>query len=583
MSLLKSLLFGKSSSRSNLRGHAYDHAIARDPPVQGSYPVAGNGPNVLDEIQRSRGKRESRSPSEAAAVPDIPRYREDHLERPRTALNDRYQGVNGDGNVDGRTRSEFSMKSPPNFFSSSSRRTSLRSAVEPTPIPTPLVQSPTPRPLRDVQTYQPRKASETEQYSGGFVSTFAHHNRTDSRSSHKSHVDLLEAHSNIRPSREVSQHRVKASGVRNYGEDVAVRNMNPRDREPRLDLNSPEFSYLKTVYSPKKRIGLAMDGHSRTSSALGHVLGHDTNPSDDIRPHSPHAKAESIRSTTTALRPGVPYPTDSPSVYSISTNSGHDDDRATNGNLAHDRRRALSPLLTSSVQESGMRETLRQPGSTPDRGRRLLREPPLVVPEPKQSLLPKVFKQSASVPRVATVPEDSQPIPTHEIPASNSRQRRRTMSTASQTTPNTTNDHHSKGSYSTFPTTSDRSFTISPTSQTNKQSGKPVEERSEPISLEGIVDLSNSVDTDVTTKTLPGTYPPIPTISIHRVRPNISRPLSTSRSSVRSGRSSHCTAYILSPLHVSPHEIMQPPSFPPENWPLTPNLEIGKSAANMRQ
>ncbi|KUJ06413.1 uncharacterized protein LY89DRAFT_412204 [Mollisia scopiformis] len=637
MSRLRNLFFGKSNGNSNIRGQSYDAAVARDPPVKGSYPVAGNGPNVLEEIQRSRAKRDTRRQSAVAAAPNVPRYREDPIERPRTAPNDGHRrglgsvnsngSANVNGNSNGRTRSGFSMKSPPSFFSSSSRRNSLRnSTVEPPPtppVPNPSVRSTTPKPPREVQTYQPRKGVEAEQYNDAFVPPFARHNRSDSHASHKSHVDLLEAHSNIRPSRETSQHRTKASGVRNYGEDVADRNIagsKSKEREPRLVLNSPEFSYLRTVYSPKKRSGLGgSDGsHSRTSSALGHVLGHDdVGPSDDIQPHTRplrHAKAASVRSTATATasRPGVPYPlrTDSPSVYSYSTNGGRDDDRSTNGDLAHNRSgRALSPLSASSIQDSSMHETLRRPGATPDRGRRTLREPPPVVPSPKQSGLSKVFKPSAAAPRIASVPENVQPAavpsrtlkepppvatpeelpratqPTHLRQKSNSsaKQRRRTMSSASQTT-TTTNGHASKGSYSAFPSSSDRSSTRSPTSATNKRAGMLIEERSEPISLEGVVDLSNTVDTDVTTKTLPGTYPPpIPTISIHRPRPNISRPLSTSRMSVRSGHSSQYTAPVLSPLHVSPHDIMQPPSFPPENWPLIPDSETGNSAANMRQ
>ncbi|KAE8447214.1 hypothetical protein EG329_011045 [Mollisiaceae sp. DMI_Dod_QoI] len=556
MSRLKSLFFGKSTAigNPNLKGQSYDKAVARDPPVQGSYPVAGNGPNVLEEIQRSRARRDTERQSSAAPAPIVPRYREEPVERPRTAPNNGQRGsvgsVNHNGSVNGRTRSGFSMKSPPNFFSTS-RRNSLRNTVEqPPPVPTaPLpVQHTRPKPPREVQTYQPRRGAEAEQYNG-FSPPFARHNRNDSHASHKSHVDLLEAHSNINPSREASRHRAKASGVRNYGEDVADRNMAGREREARLDLNSPEFSYLKTVYSPKRRPALGMEGgHSRTSSALGHVLGHDAGPSDDIQPHHRPAKAASIRSTVTAPRPGGSYPprTGSPSVYSFSTNGGRDDDRPTNGGPAHDRRgRALSPLSTSSIQESSMRETLRQPGTAPDRGRRPFREPPLVVPSPKQSALPKVFKQSASTPRVASVPENGQsaavprvlkeppPVappadlpraapPTHERRSSNSstKQRRRTMSGASQSTFITTNGHTSKGSYSAFPPSSSSSHSSakSPTSLAQKRAGMLVEERSEPISLEGVVDLNNTVDTDVTTKTLPAVTHEYVTPTRHEIR-----------------------------------------------------------------
>ncbi|KAF8850083.1 hypothetical protein BDZ45DRAFT_680038 [Acephala macrosclerotiorum] len=627
MSRLKNLFFGRgSASNPNLKGQSYENTVARDAPVKGSYPVAGNGPNVLEEIQRSRAKRDhltrrQSAASSIAAAPNVPRYRGDVIERPRTAPNDGkpkpFGGVSSNGNAsgDGRTRS-FSMKSAPKFLNSS-RRDSLRSTAEPPP-PVPAINTPprstTPKPPHDVQTYQPRKGAEVEQYNG-FTPPFARHIRSDSHASHKSYVDLLEAHSTIRGSRETSRHRAKASGVRNYGEDVADRNMVKSDREPRLDLNSPEFSYLKTVYSPKERLGVILDGgHSRTSSALGHVLGHDADPSDDIQSHNRHPKAASIRSTTTAPRPGVPSRVDSPSVYSYDG----DDDRPTNGVRARGQRgRALSPLSTSSIHGSSMRETFRKSTATPDRGRRTLREPPSVASSSKQSA-PKSYKQTASTPRVASVPENRQPAaapntapsrvlkepppvappvelpranpPTHERRASNSsaKQRQRTMSTSSQTT-TTSNGHASKGSYSAFPTSPNSSMTTrSPTSTTNKRAGMLVEERNEPISLEGVVDLINTVDTDVTAKTLPGTYPPpIPTVSIHRARPNISNtshPLSTmSQSSRRSGRSSHYTATVLSPLHVSPHDIMQPPSFPSENWPLTPPPESSHAAANMRQ
>lgn len=79
-----------------------------------------------------------------------------------------------------------------------------------------------------------------------------------------------------------------------------------------------------------------------------------------------------------------------------------------------------------------------------------------------------------------------------------------------------------------------------------------VEGSSQPISLDGIVDLTNTVDTDVTTRHLPGTFP---------------RPRSTySRNSVIS-RASASSVPFLSPLHVTPHSIVEPPSFSPD-WPL---------------
>ncbi|CZR64723.1 uncharacterized protein PAC_14622 [Phialocephala subalpina] len=552
MSRLKNLFFGRASvGNPNLKGQSYDNHVAREPPVKGSYPVAGNGPNVLEEIQRSRVKRDTRGQSAAgsiAAAPSVPRYREDPIERPRTAPNDGKQkdfgsGSNGNGGGDGRTRS-FSMISAPRFFNNS-RRNSLRSTAESLP-PVPTINSPPqstkPKPPRDVQTYQPRTGADVEQYNG-FTPPFARHIRSDSHASHKSYVDLLEAHSNIAGSRETSRHRAKASGVRNYGEDVADRNM-ARDREARLDLDSPEFSYLKTVYSPKKPLGVILDGgHSRTSSALGHVLGHDADPSDDIQPHGRHSKAASIRSTTTTPRSGFRSRIDTPSVYSY---DGDDDRPASRVNARGPRGRALSSLSTSSIQQPSVRESLRQSAGTPDRGRRTLREPPAVASSSKQPA-PKAYKQTASTPRVAPVPENRQPatapsvapsrvlkepppvaspedlprvtIFTHERRASNSsaKQRQRTMSASSQTT-TTSNGHASRSSYSAFPTSPSSATTKSPTSLANKRAGMLVEERSKPISLEGVVDLTSTVDTDVTTKTLPAVTHEHVTPTRHEIR-----------------------------------------------------------------
>jgi hypothetical protein len=74
-------------------------------------------------------------------------------------------------------------------------------------------------------------------------------------------------------------------------------------------------------------------------------------------------------------------------------------------------------------------------------------------------------------------------------------------------------------------------------------------------SLEGVVDLKNSVGTDVFHETLPGSYPRS----------------TMSRNSVVTPASSFTAPY-LSPLHlVTPHDITLLPSFPPTNWPLNPS------------
>jgi hypothetical protein len=675
-SRFKNLFFGKSSAASrggnpSLKGYSYDKSVASEPPVKGSYPVAGNGPNVLDEILRSRARRDTRRQSRNSSIappPHVPRQREEPIERPRTAP---HNGAPGGGytdtaapkNASGRTRSGFSMKSPPSFFSSN-RRNSIKSTVEPPPIPNVINKSTSvsisdPPPPREVQSYRPRKGSvDTNGYNGNGSVNYSGYGLTTpatpsaqpedhqgvSRSPHnhaellaaqsvfkpengyqkpplppvpptlptaeashsrsasvvsRRHVDVLELHSNMNPSREASKHRAKASGVRNYGEDVADRNIaeyGERDRDHRLDLNAPEFAYLKTVYAPKKRRPRAAS-HTRTDSALGHVLGHDGVSSDDIiQPPQSHARTSSIRSTATASssRPGSVYPPrwDSTSVVSFATTQGRDADlfATANNGVQDGRRRAMSPLSMSTAsidEESGQQSvnSIRAAATStppiPARGRRIVREPPPVALQASiPSYTPPSHMRELQHPVLPPAPLLQYNSSSNTPVTATGKERQRKMSTSSQngiTSPtNSTKSRNGSVSYSAFPSTGRREsqtetndFAQSqPSSSVHTKQPMIVEGAKEPPSLKGVVDLSNTIDTDVTTKTLPGTYtPPIPPFSALRTQSNTSRPLSTiSRASYRSTRSSTFVPPFLSPLHhASPHDIEELPSFPPEN------------------
>jgi len=599
-SRLKRLFFGKSSSTSsnpNLKGKSYDSAIALDPPVKGSYPVAGNGPNVLDELQRSRPKRDARRQSLAstkAAPLTTSRFPDDIIERPRTAPHNGRPGggYNGKPDTHGRTRSGFSMKSPPNFFNPS-RRSSIQSTVEPPPppVPTPVSKPSTPKP-REIKTYQPRKVAEPPDadVSSIFTSPYVQHQRNASQMSHRSYVDLLDAHSSIRPSRDVSRDRAKASGMRNYGEDVADRNI------AAFDLNSPEFSYLKSVYVSQKS-GAALPKEealsSRTSSATGHGLAQEKIVSDDMQPSQHQTKANSTRSThSPQSRPVAAYPPriDSTSAVTYASNRRqHDDWLPPSVGLNDHRVRTLSPFSTSASIDEEPEEAGSQPGvptaSTPPI---LARGRARTLTKDNHKAPPVSFSRGA-------VPVLSQQKPTGSTPSL--KDRRRTMSEASQSSATSGGTHSRSGSatYSAFPSPSRQDFPAGSHSaargllhgNTYKRTGMIVEGAKEPPSLKGVVDLSNTVDTDITTKTLPGTYtPPIPALSHMRTQSNTSRPLSLSP------RSSRRLSNIPSPLNVHPAEIYEAPSFPPEDWPLpsptlstfpSPNLSISKSAANTLQ
>jgi hypothetical protein len=95
----------------------------------------------------------------------------------------------------------------------------------------------------------------------------------------------------------------------------------------------------------------------------------------------------------------------------------------------------------------------------------------------------------------------------------------------------------------------------------NSQNEKMIIERaSQPPSLDGIVDLSNTVDTKIKTTQPLGTY----------LHPYSAHP----RKSVIS-RTSTTTPLFLSPLHVTPNPIVEPTSFPPPSlWPSPKNLPV---------
>jgi hypothetical protein len=654
-SRIKSLLFGKSSINNNsLQGQSYDTTVALDPPVKGSYPVAGNGPNVLEDLNRLRIQRQSVTPS-VAPPPTVPLHRNNATERPSTAP---HNGMPGGGksaafDAGGRTPSGFSMKSPPTFFSSSRRSsiTSVRSSrgnsqrkLQKNPPLTFPASTPQGNLTKEIRTYVPTSGSTSRSNRSRPPDSFAPHakhlhNRNASHiasatsASHKSYVDLLDAHSTIDRSREASRHRTKASGIRDYGEDVADRNIADfgEKGDKGLDLNSPEFSYLKQVYRPKKRGATksSTEPHSRVDSALGHVQGSDGS-SDDTPPQtqSSSQRTTSIRSFT-APRPGFAYPPrrDSRSPRTTTSTSLYDDDPS---NSSQERRgRAMSPLASNptTIHEGQPQDRRQRPVvssiavSTPTIPKRgegrpgslasvkafvepspapavKITSPPRSRPSSSQSEMVFGLRSKSnqrSVSGQGNVPPlpntngttvngnaiaaalaandnsiNAKPLALNEVsPPVNGRTYKPTSVTNSsnnETRMPTTNATRSRStSYSAFPSSGPRTRSNSdidkplpgmvPTGSAHgKRRDMIVSGASEPPSLDGVVDLKDSVDTEVTTKTQPGTYPR----SIPSVR---------DRTSVVSRASSASTVF-LSPLHTSPHQISDPVSSPPENWPL---------------
>ncbi|KAF7550628.1 hypothetical protein G7Z17_g5599 [Cylindrodendrum hubeiense] len=207
---------GDRFSGRSIKTQAYDSTVASHPPVRGTYPVAGNGQNALDKLQQAARKRSVAQlpviiPSTVdtfdnfdtytAPSPQIPRNRDSLVGRPMSA-------------PDG---PKFNLRSK--SVSRSSRGTSPAVVLRPDndyiqkqllPVISPVSPVP-PVPIIPNQ----------------------HRRRRSSLDSTNRFIDILDAQGEFKPSNFRS--RVEASGAREYGEDVADRNIGINSH----DLGSP--------------------------------------------------------------------------------------------------------------------------------------------------------------------------------------------------------------------------------------------------------------------------------------------------------------------------------------------------------
>ncbi|KAM0421500.1 hypothetical protein ACHAPT_010673 [Fusarium lateritium] len=193
-------------SHNQIKGQSYKSTVASVPPIQGTYPVAGNGPNVLDQLQQAARKRSQAQLSvidhdldldPAAPPPMVPRFRSFSPGRPTTAPNQAHTS-----SLTSRPRSVARSIRSTNSAWSVPEKTRVRPAERPPPVPS-------------IPSHHRRESS---------IDSFQDANRF---------VDVLDAQGEIRPSNFRS--RVAATGSREFGEDVAERNIG----ENGLNLNSP--------------------------------------------------------------------------------------------------------------------------------------------------------------------------------------------------------------------------------------------------------------------------------------------------------------------------------------------------------
>jgi hypothetical protein len=556
---LKSLLFGsKASTSSKLSAQHYNSTIAGAPPVKGSYPVAGNGPG-LDVLKLQRESEVSRL-STAAPSPNIARNRD---ERPQTAPYD-----DGKANNSSRTFSGFSMKAPPSFYQS--RRASIKTVVSrrdsylpraetPPPLPSSMtidISQPPAEFQTNVNISRPASRKSRKEGLAGIHNSQGHglgvihsssnmtpplpslhkpsspivsnHNRVESIGSHKPHVDLLDAHSAMHHSQKDSKQRAKAAGLRIYGEDVADRNIKDHGHgNPQLDLNAPDFSYLKSIYTPSSKsrlIDSALQQHDRRN---GDAIG------DDIRPQTlSDPKGTSLHSFT-GYRPVI-VPSRTGSAASNYSQPSLNDAPMTDEEPPF-RYHKASPI--------------------PERGR-------------TQSLVPVSAK---SKPPVSWQNTHFQPT----LPPRSSSRGALAVTGTSHEAPPLSHIHESlrKGAttYSAFPSVSrsnSRSATpLSYYTRPQKQESMVVESASKAPGLDKVANLKDNLDTNVNTQTLPGTLPHSP--KFYEL--------------VASPSPDFTESFYLSPLNFTTPYNTNKPSSLHSKWPLSQSISSFDSGHAVNQ
>jgi hypothetical protein len=348
--------------------------------------------SIPDNLPRGRSFEPPISSSDYAPL----RPRDPPVERPKTAPQKTPASEYRNPGIDGseRTRSGFSMKSPPTFAATASRKNSVAStrgrrsssiwtvrtpAEAPPPLPTtvPSLDHLPPLPLSPAVV----NGISTSSFSPPVSPQLS---LDSSLASPKPYIDILDAHSSINAARV----RSKPLIVRDYGEDVADRNIASFGAKP-------EQKPVSTLTQRRHREVL--------------VLGNDgiKNGGDPQYDAPPSPRTTSIRSFT-APRPGIAYPPRSDSLRSDHTlsSSVSGDERVVPSSSGQDRRgHAKSPL--ASPITSGFEDAQIQPP-----------RPPMASPVRPAPAPPTTERERQRSTSVATVRSTSHPQPDPPLPAS---------------------------------------------------------------------------------------------------------------------------------------------------------------------
>ncbi|KAI0022343.1 hypothetical protein F4780DRAFT_192847 [Xylariomycetidae sp. FL0641] len=200
-----------------LKAQAYEATVASVPPIRGTVPVSGNGRSILEQFQKSHPNLRTPSPSEplAAPPPFVPRLRSssigsDAIERPSTAPSTRLSEISSLSRPSSSTQLQSKpVLRPPPKKKYGPYRLPPKVATDSPNAPPAVLRVPTP-------SYMEARPSSLHSSL-----------RSGHSGSIKGFVDLLDAQARIKPADFYG--RVQAAGAKNYGEDVADRNMNEKD------------------------------------------------------------------------------------------------------------------------------------------------------------------------------------------------------------------------------------------------------------------------------------------------------------------------------------------------------------------
>ncbi|KAI0847552.1 hypothetical protein F5Y00DRAFT_241096 [Daldinia vernicosa] len=244
-----SFLSRKSTSNLNndLKAQAYDETVAANPPIRGTYPVVGNGPSILEKFQKSHPLLiDGHFNDNSAPPPIVPRL----LDRPSTAPTRSPEGLS-------RPKSQVGapvkpLREPPKkrhgpYKLPSKISTERNESIHSVPSPT------------------FTRGRNSSIFSGDSGST-------------RGFVDLLDAQSFIKPLDFYG--RVKATGTKDYDEDVADRNISENGSSP----NSPQAKeFYRKYLTPSIRSDdeeLDRPRSSRKRQSMGYGLQTKANNSN---------------------------------------------------------------------------------------------------------------------------------------------------------------------------------------------------------------------------------------------------------------------------------------------------------------